>query len=370
MNILTTFLRLTEFTIPYGREYYFVQYLPTGTQMDEWGNYFIKIGESRTMFTCHLDTVCSKIEKVNHVIGSRFIKTDGTTILGADDKAGMTVILSMIERKVPGLYYFFIGEEVGGIGSGDASFQGKWQDYDRCISFDRRGYTSVITEQFYGECCSLEFAQELCQALNKTTPLFNFKPDDGGSFTDSASFMDYIPECTNISVGYFKQHTREEYQDLRFLNLLCEAVIKIDWESLPTRRNPEDFYPYKKAKLSKVDLDGAADLIEQEKTYRSENAIHVFIDEVEYLAQVSDQRINREISMIEYYLVWVEEITDFKRVWWNGKDAWVEFYQSNSEGGKMDFIGNREDLIEMIPDLGEIELSDLNLLGKVSKIPF
>lgn len=365
MNILTTFLRLTEFTIPYGDEDYFDQYLPTGTQMDESGNYFIKIGESRTMFTSHLDVVCSKSEKVNHVIGSRFIKTDGSTILGADDKAGVMVMLNMIERKVPGLYYFFIGEEVGGVGSGNASFKGNWEDYDRCISFDRRGYTSVITEQFYGECCSPEFAIDLCSKLNQLNPLFKFKPDDTGSFTDSASFMDYIPECTNISVGYFKQHTKDEYQDIRFLDLLCEAVTKVDWENLPTKR---DFNIPSSTlfKSQNVDLDSEFVEFTDDKVYKKENTINVFIDDFEYIVQLSTKRIQEEISMIEHYLYNVESVY-FRKVWWDGNDAWIELQSINGEGGDMDYLGSRRDLIKYIKSLQEIPITDLNILGRVDE---
>lgn len=373
MNILTTFLRLTEFTIPYGMEKYFVKYLPKGIQMDDWGNYFIKIGESRTMFTCHLDTVCTKKEKVNHSIGSQYIKTDGTTILGADDKAGMTVLLYMIEKKVPGLYYFFIGEEVGGIGSGDASYKGNWNEYDRCISFDRKGYDSIIIEQFYGECCSFEFAKELANSFNLVNSTFNFKVDDTGSFTDSASFMDYIPECTNISVGYFKQHTKDEYQDIRFLNQLCEAVVKIDWENLPTVRNPEESsYGFSsKIKASESYLEGSFDLIDEEKTYNKGVMLNVYLDDEEYLAEVSDQRITQEISMIEHYLVWSGEAVDFKKVWWDGKEAWVEFYTMDDDGGyRMEFFGNREDILDLVIGLDEIPLTDLNLLYKTEDIPF
>ena len=47
------------------------------------------------------------------------------TILGADDKAGMVILLYMIEKKIPGLYYFFIGEEVGCIGSNAFQCNGK-----------------------------------------------------------------------------------------------------------------------------------------------------------------------------------------------------------------------------------------------------
>ncbi len=48
-----------------------------------------------------------------------------------------------MNEKVPGLYYFFIGEEVGGIGSGKVARDYKNIEYlkeiKRCISFDRRG---------------------------------------------------------------------------------------------------------------------------------------------------------------------------------------------------------------------------------------
>jgi hypothetical protein len=65
----------------------------------------------------HLDTVSREHTKVNHVINGNMISTDGTTTLGADDKAGVSVLIWMMKHNIPGLYYFFIGE-VGCIGSG------------------------------------------------------------------------------------------------------------------------------------------------------------------------------------------------------------------------------------------------------------
>jgi hypothetical protein len=61
------------------------------------------------------------------------ISTDGTTTLGADDKAGVSVLIWMMKHNIPGLYYFFIGEE-GCIGSGLAANYGDFKDYDRIIS--------------------------------------------------------------------------------------------------------------------------------------------------------------------------------------------------------------------------------------------
>jgi hypothetical protein len=237
MNIKNTFLNLTSRTYPYGTEKLLVSFLPKGYFEDPHGNYYYKIGESKTAFTCHLDTATKQDVKVNHVIEGDLVKTDGNSILGADDKAGMTILLYMIEKKIPGLYCFFIGEEVGCIGSGKAALDDRFLKYDRMISFDRRGTDSVITFQSSRRCCSNEFAEDLSKRLNKYN--LTMKPDDTGVYTDSAEFTDVISECTNISVGYYSEHTVRERQDLDHLHKLCIAVTNIDWESLPTKRDPK-----------------------------------------------------------------------------------------------------------------------------------
>ena len=236
------FLRLTSKTVPYLEEDRFVDdvmplLFPKDIQKDEHGNYFYKIGDSRTIFASHLDTVSKKYERVTHVIEGDIIKTDGQTTLGADDKAGVTVMLYMIENQLPGLYYFFIGEEVGCVGSSMAANYGKFEgDYDRIISFDRRNTGSVITYQSSGRCCSDKFADALCDEFNSLN--LNYKKDTGGVYTDSAEFVDIIPECTNISVGYYNEHTTNEYQDINHLTKLAMACVEIDWESLPVERKP------------------------------------------------------------------------------------------------------------------------------------
>jgi hypothetical protein len=106
------FLNLTEYTIPFGEESRLEKYLPSGWRKDSVGNYFYQIGQSETLFTTHLDTFSENLEKVNHVIDENDpykIYTDGTTILGGDNKLGCTILISMIERGIPGTYYFFLG---------------------------------------------------------------------------------------------------------------------------------------------------------------------------------------------------------------------------------------------------------------------
>jgi len=237
MNIKETFLLLTDRTYPYGNEPRLRKFLPKNTQRDKHGNYFYKIGESKTIFACHLDTVSKKYEAITHVIDGKYIRSNGKTILGADDKAGMCVLLYMIEQNVPGIYYFFIGEEVGCIGSKAASSVKEDFNYDSIISFDRRDTCSVITHQSWTRCCSDDFAKALCKEYNDLG--LELIPDDTGVGTDSAQFTDIIPECTNISVGYYKEHTHEEHQDIDYLEKLCMASAIINWETLPTVRDPK-----------------------------------------------------------------------------------------------------------------------------------
>lgn len=247
MNVKKKFLKLTSKTYPHGTESQLKNHLPNGFKEDGSGNYFIEIGVNpTTMFTCHLDTADRKQEKVKHVIDGNIIRTDGTSILGADDKAGMTVMLYMIEKEIPGLYYFFIGEERGCVGSSRLSKV--WNSrpessyITKCISFDRRGTDSVITEQLYGVCCSLEFAKDLSKRLNSAESSFNFKPDPTGIYTDSAQFTSLISECTNISVGYYNEHSTSERQDIKHLEKLCEAVCKVDWEALSIVKEPGHYH--------------------------------------------------------------------------------------------------------------------------------
>ena len=144
----------------------------------------------------------------------------------------------MMAHNVPGIYYFFIGEERGGIGSNALSTIYQSVDYltdiKRCVSFDRRRTTSVITHQLGRQCCSNEFGSALAEQYNKSG--LNLSLDTTGVYTDSASFMDDISECTNISVGYYNEHKGSEMQNMTYLKKLAEASIKVDWDSLPTIR--------------------------------------------------------------------------------------------------------------------------------------
>jgi len=256
-DVFYTFNSLCYQTYPFGTEDFILKYIPIPLQEDKFGNYYIKIGESDTMFTSHFDSACLEHQKVKLMSfekgGNILITSDGKTILSADDKSGVTIMLYMIEHNIPGLYYFFIGEERGGIGSGMVAKEFENLEYlkgiNKCISFDRRNYYSIITHQSWTRTCSDNFAESLCQELNKNG--MNMKLDDTGLFTDSANFIEYIPECTNISVGYFNEHTTQEYQNITFLENLCKACVNVDWSNLTISRK---LYPHKEVIDRNYDL--------------------------------------------------------------------------------------------------------------------
>lgn len=350
MRIVRKFKQLTSFTYPFGTENQLEKYLPSGYKQDEWGNYFLEIGDRpSTMFTCHLDTSCGTQDKVNHVFESEFIKTDGKTILGADDKAGMVVLLYMIENKVPGLYYFFIGEEVGCVGSGKLSRNWTSTEFSeyitKVVSFDRRGTDSVITEQFYGVCCSDEFASELSKQLNSTDSTFNFRPDPTGIYTDSAKFISLVPECTNISVGYYNEHSCIEKQNLDFLKKLCKSVCQIDWEKLPVAR-----------KLGS-DFDEDEDWYYDESDEWSNSLYSYFSSDSGRSVKmyISKSQIEKETELITSWLKQSGIFPGIESINWDGNSLYIE------NPSTVEFVANRIELIEMVPELSEVCSSKVRL---------
>jgi hypothetical protein len=244
MNFKKTFLSLTQWTIPHGFEESIAHLLPKGVQKDGCGNYFITVGEnSTTLFTCHLDTV-SKRDKVKHVIEGNIIKTDGTTILGGDNKAGVCILMYLIEQQVPGTYYFFVGEECGTIGSRWALQHGEnfFKKFKRAVAYDRRNQGSIITYQRGRRCCSDEFADALSKEFEKHDMVYH--RDNTGVYTDTAVFVNVIQECTNLSAGVVGEHTNSEYIDIEYCEAVAKASALIDWENLPSIREAKEEYYY------------------------------------------------------------------------------------------------------------------------------
>lgn len=243
-DVIKTFLELTKYTVPHGHEdkFYGNMLVSMGFVRHQTGNYILKLGEkSRTLFVAHLDTADTMPMKIEQVVDADgYIFTDGSTILGADDRAGLAVLLYLISQNIPGTYLLTVGEEAGLVGAYAILPYITKGRFDRAIEFDRMDKNEIITHQMKQRCASRTFARALAKQFRKHSDgVINLVPSDRGSYTDTKLFKSLIPECTNIAIGYTGQHTTYESQDGSYLLTIAHAAAKVDWESLPVDNEPE-----------------------------------------------------------------------------------------------------------------------------------
>lgn len=196
------------------------------------------------LWSCHVDTV--------HAKGGRQavrFAADGKTVelvspkpgrcLGADDGAGVWLLLEMIAAGVSGTYVFHRGEEVGRLGSQYVLDQepDRLKPFDACVAFDRRDFADMITHQMGLRCASNAFAETFGDALNATPNLLAYVPDDGGSYTDSYTYEGVISECANVSVGYDSEHGPRETLDALHLWRLRSAIVTADLSTVAIERD-------------------------------------------------------------------------------------------------------------------------------------
>lgn len=223
---------------------------PLGFRRDRHHNLWLQINTPdhkapRIMFSSHVDTVDSKegiktlhMQTDGMLVLSRKDKAKGFSCLGADDTAGIWLMLHLARAGVPGLYMIHHGEESRCIGSGDlANLTPDFLDgIQIALAFDRAGYEDVITHQCGARTASQGFAWSLARQLGG-----KFEPSDGGVYTDTKEYARIIPECSNLSVGYFRQHSQDERQDVPFLIALRDSLLKVDWSALNVERDPHAF---------------------------------------------------------------------------------------------------------------------------------
>lgn len=379
MIVKDKFVELTMRTYPHGTEKELFHLLPDCLETDEFGNRYVQIGdEPTTMFTSHLDTVRENTT-VTHVMDGDFIKTDGKSILGADDKAGVTVMLYMIEHKVPGLYYFFLGEEVGCVGSKKLSdyYQKKQKpEYiKKVVAFDRRGTDSIITFQGGARCCSEDFGNALAAALNEASKkvedndtVFNYKTDNTGVYTDSAQFMPIYPECTNVSVGYYSEHHNTERQNIKHLDNLAKACVHVDWEALPVKRDPKvverKYSNYSSGYNRRDDREQYEDYYgygyQKPRQSAPKDEKIQFIDEQfgKYVSTITREKSTGKIKSVDFAVDRLnaekELITElfthlnvkYRTITWTG-DKLILWYEETTDKKEV----SRADLLEFLPEL-------------------
>lgn len=233
---ISAFMDLVQWTIPagYERAYYGAVLRKLGWQYRE-GVYLYEVGDSATLFTAHLDTVARTPAKLALFNSNGLVSCGKGMTLGADDRAGVALILWLAHTvQLPGKYTLCTGEEVGCVGVQDFLYSPHsapfLKDLAVCISLDRKGYSDIITHQMRGQLASDMFAEILADEL-RAQGLY-YTPCSAGLLTDSLYLADIIPQIVNLSVGYHGAHSPNEFQDTVFLNRLGNALANLDYYGL------------------------------------------------------------------------------------------------------------------------------------------
>ncbi len=145
--------------------------------------------------------------------------------LGADDKNGLWIALELLAERDVLKCAFFVGEEVGCVGSRQADMD-FFKDVLYCIEPDRRNGGDLITE-ISGPICSQDFVDALGYEQ------FGYEPTDG-LMTDVETLCEngVGVSCINISCGYYNPHTDQEctvWSELKnaldFARHICATLI-------------------------------------------------------------------------------------------------------------------------------------------------
>lgn len=182
-------------------------------ECDKPGNLYVTKGMSDTYpcIVAHMDQVQERHSKdfmayeAEDIIIGFSPKHKEQQGLGADDKCGLWIGLKCLQKFDCLKLAFFVGEEVGCKGSGLANMA----FFDDCrfvIEPDRKGSEDLITQIGWTPLCSDDFLKDI--GFKK----FGYKETEG-MMTDIEALKDHglMLSCINVSCGYYKPHSNEEF---------------------------------------------------------------------------------------------------------------------------------------------------------------
>lgn len=188
------------------------------------GKYLVAVG-SGVGLVAHLDVIGDIPAK--EVVYNRKYITAINSILGADDRVGVFIILKMLQLGYRPTIIFTHDEEKGTIGARHFA-----QDFSNIgvkylVQLDRKGKGVVFydngNEKFIDYILSFRDKEEF------------------GSFSDISVLcpMCNVSGC-NLGVGYYNEHTNSEYQSIKDLEDTMDVVLAM----LEDEDNAE-YYEYK-----------------------------------------------------------------------------------------------------------------------------
>lgn len=210
-------------------------------------------GSLPVLLVAHLDTVHKEPVKTvcYSADGSIAMSPEG---IGGDDRAGVYMILQIIKKHRCHVL-FCEDEEIGGIGAHKFAGSDIKPEVNYIVELDRRGSDDAV---FY-DCDNPEFTKFVTD--------FGFK-QELGSFSDISVIAPALKvAAVNISAGYYYEHSRHEYVNLRVMEKNVERVGNMI-------STPAEKFDYIEAADFRRSLWGGSyyeDMLDFERYYRGAN---------------------------------------------------------------------------------------------------
>ena len=214
---------------------------------DAHGNLFVTKGEAES-YPC----LCAHMDQVQHLHPTDFVCIEDRGVifgyspkqhkqcgLGADDKNGIFIALQCLEHYDVLKCAFFVGEEIGCVGSHAADIE-FFADCRFCAQIDRRGNSDMVTSISFDSICSEEFAKAAdCETYGYAVST--------GLMTDVEALRcnGVTVSCINMSCGYYEPHTDHEFtvvEDVKKCHVFVCHLIEHCTSVYPHKEDDYEYY--------------------------------------------------------------------------------------------------------------------------------
>lgn len=265
----------------------------------------------------HMDTVFEfgKNRKIYREIehGEDILWTNDKC-LGADDRAGLEIVLSLMEDfgdTTSVIYSQFYGtliawitvdEETGCIGAEKLSKETKlFEDLDMSITFDRRNKRDIVVRNAWQDFCDASYSDVFVKASHLLG--MDYKPVTGG-ISDAMVSSESGVNSVNLSVGYDNEHSSSETIDLNAFydtyKLARQFMYLINSETVAEFTPTQSYDYYYDAHTGEildtingmnVDYDFSYDTVTISQNYKGEGRTYqdtVYVDTDDFLEMVAE----------------------------------------------------------------------------------
>lgn len=183
--------------------------------------------------------------------------------LGADDRAGVASILTLLEFSYKPYVLFTDGEESGGIGAYNASIDLDTPPVKLIIELDRRGRGEAV----YYDCDNQELENYIIAQGFQT---------DYGTFTDISILAPaWGVAGVNLSIGFYNEHSTSEYfclEDARYTISRVKQILanadtlpQFSYKRRKKRENQEwEWWQYSSRYRSNLTIEDGIESLEAE----------------------------------------------------------------------------------------------------------